>query len=262
MERRARRGTLNAISKNARASSPAARRDWHNDLRVLAREGFRCFRWYPGPWNAAKHSLKSLPGRGRALSAPVTDSAALAAFADGGARLWFLACADQLPGTTRFVPHTIEGLDDNLIEVILAQCARALSHTIRALRLRAEKKTATGGACRHIFRCAAVTAMAQRHVLRVKGGRRQYDQIRSRALAPRIRVLSISFRRGRPMTLSGSMDQRHGFGEQIRAVRAQTSACRRRCFQAVIAGRSSICTSQRADHSCRWRTSLQLISQN
>jgi len=67
-------------------------------------------------------------------------------------------------GTTRFVPHgDLEGLDDNLIDLILATNVRGSFAAVRALRPLLERSTQAGWrGGRQYFVLAAVTAMGSK----------------------------------------------------------------------------------------------------
>src|SRR5260370_1785624 len=104
---------------------------------ALAREGIRVVVGYTRSADGARELVDSLPGGGHAaLSAPVTDSMALAGFASTITKRYgrcdvLVNCA----GTTRFVPHVdLEGLDDNLIDLILAPNVCVPFAVLRSLR--------------------------------------------------------------------------------------------------------------------------------
>src|SRR5258708_19675256 len=105
--------------------------------RALAREGMHVVVGYNKSVDAARALVESLPGEGHAaLSAPVTDGAALSVFARTvGARYGLCDVLINCPGTTRFVPHDDSNpLDDTLLESILSTNVRGPFATIRALR--------------------------------------------------------------------------------------------------------------------------------
>jgi 3-oxoacyl-[acyl-carrier protein] reductase len=138
-----------------------------------------------------------LPGEGHAaLSAPVTDSAALATLASTvGAGYGRCDVLVNCAGTTRFVPHgDLEGLDDNLIDLILATNVRGAFAAVRALRPLLEKSTQPGGGVVvNISSLAAVTAMGSNVMYCAsKAAVDNMTKSLARALAPRIRVVSIS----------------------------------------------------------------------
>jgi 3-oxoacyl-[acyl-carrier protein] reductase len=141
--------------------------------------------------------VDSLPGQGHAaLSAPVTDSAALTGLASTiRARYGRCDVLVNCAGTTRFVPHgDLEGLDDNLIDLILATNVRGSFATVRALRPLLERSTQPGGAVVvNISSLAAVTAMGSNVMYCAsKAAVDNMTKSLARALAPRIRVVSIS----------------------------------------------------------------------
>src|ERR1700688_1919472 len=115
---------------------------------ALARDGMRVVVGYNRSAEGARELVDSLPGEGHAaLSAPVTDSAALASLASTvGARYGRCDVLVNCAGTTRFVPHgDLEGLDDNLIDLILATNVRGAFAMVRALRPLLERSTLLGG---------------------------------------------------------------------------------------------------------------------
>jgi 3-oxoacyl-[acyl-carrier protein] reductase len=164
---------------------------------ALAREGMRVVVGYNRSEIGARELVESLPGEGHAaLSAPVTDSAALATLASTvGARYGRCDVLVNCAGTTRFVPHgDLEGLDDNLIDLILATNVRGSFAAVRALRPLLEKSTQPGGGVVvNISSLAAVTAMGSNVMYCAsKAAVDNMTKSLARALAPRIRVVSIS----------------------------------------------------------------------
>jgi 3-oxoacyl-[acyl-carrier protein] reductase len=164
---------------------------------ALAREGMRVVVGYNKSVDAARELVESLPGEGHAaLAAPVTDSAALAALASTvGARYGRCDVLVNCAGTTRFVPHgDLDGLDDALIDLILATNVRGTFATLRALRPLLEKSMQPGGAVVvNISSLAAVTAMGSNVMYCAsKAAVDNMTKSLARALAPRIRVVSIS----------------------------------------------------------------------
>src|SRR6266851_3495921 len=205
---------------------------------ALAREGMRVVVGYNRSADGARELVESLPGGGHAaLSAPVTDSAALASLASTIAKRYgqcdvLVNCA----GTTRFVPHVdLEGLDDNLIDLILATNVRGPFAVLRALRPLLERSTHPGGAVVvNISSLAAVTAMGSNVMYCAsKAAVDNMTKSLARALAPRIRVLSIS-----PGVVDNdfirSMDQRW-LGEQIARTPLKRLAMPEEVASAVIA---------------------------
>src|SRR6202171_2747720 len=111
---------------------------------ALAREGMRVVVGYNRSATGARELVESLPGEGHAaLSAPVTDSTALAGLASTvGARYGRCDVLVNCAGTTRFVPHgDLESLDDNLIDLILATNVRGTFAAVRALRPLLDRST-------------------------------------------------------------------------------------------------------------------------
>ncbi len=164
---------------------------------ALARERMRVVVGYNRSAEGARELVDSLPGQGHAaLSAPVTDSAALKGLAST-IRASYGRC-DVLvncAGTTRFVPHgDLESLDDNLIDLILATNVRGPFAAVRALRLLLERSTLPGGAVVvNISSLAADTAMGSNVMYCAsKAAVDNMTKSLARALAPRIRVVSIS----------------------------------------------------------------------
>src|SRR5665213_2584044 len=129
--------------------------------RALAREGMRVIVGYNRSADKARALVESLPGAGHAaLAAPVTDTAGLALLASTiGTRYGVCDVLINCAGTTRFVPHDdLQGLDDGLIETILATNVRGPFATLRALRPLLEKSAQPGGAVViNISSIAAVT---------------------------------------------------------------------------------------------------------
>jgi 3-oxoacyl-[acyl-carrier protein] reductase len=145
----------------------------------------------------ARELVDSLPGQGHAaLSAPVTDSAALAGLASTmSARYGRCDVLVNCAGTTRFVPHgELDSLDDDLIDLILATNVRGAFATVRALRQLLDKSTQPGGAVVvNISSLAAVTGMGSNVMYCAsKAAVDNMTKSLARALAPRIRVVSVS----------------------------------------------------------------------
>lgn len=163
----------------------------------LAREGFRVVVGYNRSAQKAQSLAAGLPGEGHAaLPAPVTDTAALAGLAAEIDRRYgvcdvLVNCA----GTTRFVPHgDLEGLDDALIDSILATNVRGVFAAVRALRPLLEKSKQPGGAVVvNISSIAALTAMGSNVMYCAsKAAVDNMTKSLARALAPRIRVVSVA----------------------------------------------------------------------
>jgi 3-oxoacyl-[acyl-carrier protein] reductase len=164
---------------------------------ALAREGMRVIVGYHRSADGARELVDSLPGQGHtALFAPVTDSAALTGLASTiSARYGRCDVLVNCAGTTRFVPHgDLESLDDNLIDLILATNVRGPFAAVRVLRPLLERSTQPGGAVVvNISSLAAVTAMGSNVMYCAsKAALDNMTKSLARALAPRIRVVSIS----------------------------------------------------------------------
>jgi 3-oxoacyl-[acyl-carrier protein] reductase len=164
---------------------------------ALAREGMRVVVGYNRSADGARELVDSLPGQGHAaLSAPVTDSAALAVLATTmRARYGRCDVLVNCAGTTRFVPHgELDSLDDDLIDLILATNVRGAFATVRALRQLLDKSTQPGGAVVvNISSLAAVTGMGSNVMYCAsKAAVDNMTKSLARALAPRIRVVSVS----------------------------------------------------------------------
>src|SRR5215472_12876338 len=94
---------------------------------ALAREGMRVVVGYNRAKEKAEALVASIPGDGHAaLTAPVTDSVALATLAaEVTARYGVCDVLVNCAGTTRYVPHgDLDGLDDTLIDTILSTNVR------------------------------------------------------------------------------------------------------------------------------------------
>jgi 3-oxoacyl-[acyl-carrier protein] reductase len=164
---------------------------------ALARDGMRVVVGYNRSATGAQELVNSLPGEGHAaLSAPVTDSVALAGLASTvNARYGRCDVLVNCAGTTRFVPHgDLDGLDDNLIDLILATNVRGVFAAVRALRPLLDRSTLSGGAVVvNISSLAAITAMGSNVMYCAsKAAVDNMTKSLARALAPKIRVVSIS----------------------------------------------------------------------
>jgi 3-oxoacyl-[acyl-carrier protein] reductase len=164
---------------------------------VLAAAGFRIAVGYHRSQHAAQRIALALPGEGHfALAAPVTDSAGLAAMAAEIERR--CARCDVLinaAGTTRFVPHAdLAALDDELFDAIFAVNVRGAFAAVRALRPLLERSPLRGGAVIvNISSIAARTAIGSNVAYCAsKAALDNMSRALARALAPRIRVLSVS----------------------------------------------------------------------
>ena len=206
--------------------------------RALVREGMRVVVGYNKSADAARALVESLPGEGHAaLSAPVTDSAALTVFAGTvSARYGLCDVLINCAGITRFVPHNdLNALDDDLIDLILSTNVRGPLATIRALRPLLDKSKQPGGAVIiNISSIAAVTAMGSNVMYCAsKAAVDNMTKSLARALAPKIRVISIS-----PGVVDNafirSMDQRW-LEEQITRTPLKRLAMPQEVASAVIA---------------------------
>ncbi|MBU9641156.1 SDR family NAD(P)-dependent oxidoreductase [Burkholderia gladioli] len=165
--------------------------------RALAAAGFAVVAGYRSSAGAARSLVATLDGAGHcALAAPVTDSEALASLADTIATRYgrcdvLVNCA----GTTRFVEHAhLDGLDDALIDDILATNIRGPFATVRALHPLLANSSFPGGAVViNISSIAAQTAMGSNVMYCAsKAALDSLTKSLARALAPAIRVLSVS----------------------------------------------------------------------
>jgi len=165
--------------------------------RALADAGFRLIVGYNASAQSAAALASSLPGTGHAaLAAPVTDSAALARLATqirelAGRCDVLINCA----GTTRFVPHgDLDGLDDELIDRVLATNVRGAFAAVRALRpLLEQSDLKGGGVVINISSTAAQFAIGSNVMYCAsKAALDNMTKSLARALAPKIRVLSVS----------------------------------------------------------------------
>ena len=146
---------------------------------------------------AVQAVVESLPGEGHAaIAASVTDKAALTALAsEVGARYGHCDVLVNCVGITRFVPHgDLDGLDDDLIDLILATNVRGPFATVRALRPLLDKSTQPGGAVVvNITSIAALTAVGSNVMYCAsKAALDNMTKSLARALAPGIRVVSIA----------------------------------------------------------------------
>jgi 3-oxoacyl-[acyl-carrier protein] reductase len=165
--------------------------------RKLADAGFGVVVGYNRSAEAARQLASSLPGPGHsARKAPVTQTAQMTALAGGIARDYercdvLVNCA----GITRFVRHTdLEGLDDDLIDTILATNVRGAFAAVRAFRPLLEKSPlAGGGVVVNVSSAAATLAMGSNVIYCAsKAALDNMTKSLARALAPRIRVVSVS----------------------------------------------------------------------
>lgn len=167
----------------------------------LAQAGFQVVVGYNRSADAAQKLASELPGRTNglnhsAIAAPVTDSTGLKQLATEVASRYgrcdvLVNCA----GTTRFVAHAdLEGLEDSLIDDILTTNVRGTFAALRALRPLLEHSTLKGGGVViNISSIAAVIAMGSNVMYCAsKAAVDNMTKSLARALAPKIRVLSVS----------------------------------------------------------------------
>jgi 3-oxoacyl-[acyl-carrier protein] reductase len=165
--------------------------------KTLATAGFTVVVGFRRSASAADELAAALPGVGHAaLSAPVTDSSALQSMAAAVHERYgrcdvLVNCA----GTTRFVPHAdLTGLDDALIDEILATNVRGSFAAVRALLPLLRMSPLAGGAVVvNISSIAARTAMGSNVMYCAsKAALDNMTQSLARALAPAVRVVSVS----------------------------------------------------------------------
>jgi len=164
---------------------------------ALAQAGFRLVIGYNSKAAQAEALARALPGQGHvALPAPVTDTAALAVLAATVDQAFgrcdvLVNCA----GVTRFVPHAdLDGLDDALIDTILAVNVRGAFAAVRALHpLLARSTLPGGGVVINLSSTAASFAIGSNVMYCAsKAALDNMTKSLARALAPRVRVLSVS----------------------------------------------------------------------
>lgn len=168
--------------------------------RALAHAGCTVAVGFNRSQEAAESLVASLPVAAMAhgaLCLPVTDSAALGAAAQVVRERWgrcdiLVNCA----GTTRFVPHAqLDALDDSLIDEILATNVRGPFAAVRAFADMLGRARAGGGTglVVNVSSIAAVTAMGSNVMYCAsKAALDNMTKSLARALAPRVRVLSVS----------------------------------------------------------------------
>ena len=163
----------------------------------LAAAGFRVLVGYHRSAAAAQTLAAGLAGSGHlALAAPVTDSGALTALAaEIERRCGRCDVLVNAAGTTRFVAHAeLEQLDDELFDAIFAVNVRGAFAAVRALKPLLERSAlAGGGVVVNISSIAARTAMGSNVAYCAsKAALDNMSRSLARALAPRIRVLSVA----------------------------------------------------------------------
>ena len=164
--------------------------------RELAGEGAAVVVGYHRSRDAAQALAAALPAAGAehvALEAPVTDSGRLGDLAGEIERRYgrldiLVNCA----GITRFVPHgDLDGLDDGLIDEILATNVRGPFAAARALRHLLASRGC--GLIVNISSVAALTAMGSNIAYCAsKAALDNMTRSLARALAPAIRVVSVA----------------------------------------------------------------------
>lgn len=165
--------------------------------RTLAAGGFAVAVGYASSAAEAASLAARLPsGEHGAFALPVTDSAALAAGAQQvTARYGRCDVLVNCAGTTRFVPHAdLDALDDATIDAIMAVNVRGAFAAVRAFRpLLQSSGQEGGGVVINISSTAAQSAIGS-NVMYCASKAALDNMTRSlaRALAPRIRVLSVS----------------------------------------------------------------------
>jgi len=168
--------------------------------RGLAEAGCAVVVGYNNSEAPARALAADLPAAGAphaALRAPVTDSAALATLAaEVGRRYGRCDILVNCAGTTRFVAHAdLDGLDDALIDQILATNVRGPFAAVRALKplLAAPRAEGGTGLVVNISSIAAVSAMGSNIMYCAsKAAVDNMTKSLARALAPSVRVLSVS----------------------------------------------------------------------
>lgn len=165
--------------------------------RALAEEGASVVVGYNRSADEALQLAASLPAvrvaSHCALKAPVTDSAALATLAeDIAARHGRCDIVVNCAGTTRFVPHAqLDALDDALFDEIFATNVRGPFAVVRAMRGLLD--ASDDALVVNLSSIAAVTAMGSNVAYCAsKAALDNMTRSLARALAPRIRVLSVS----------------------------------------------------------------------
>jgi 3-oxoacyl-[acyl-carrier protein] reductase len=169
--------------------------------RSLAQSGFGVVVGYNSAADAAEALARELPapmpGQGHiALPAPVTDSNALRALAATVEQSFgrcdvLVNCA----GVTRFVPHPdLDGLDDALIDKILSVNVRGAFAAVRALHGLLVRSTLPGGGVVINLSSTAASFAIGSNIMYCasKAALDNMTKSLARALAPQVRVLSVS----------------------------------------------------------------------
>ena len=165
--------------------------------RELADAGFCVVVGYNRSAALAQQLSSSLPGHGHsARQAPVTESAQMTTLAEEiGKDYGRCDVLVNSAGITRFVRHAdLEALDDRLIDNILATNVRGAFAAVRAFRPLLEKSAlAGGGVVVNLSSAAATLAMGSNVIYCAsKAALDNMTKSLARALAPRIRVVSVS----------------------------------------------------------------------
>lgn len=159
----------------------------------LAQAGASVGLTYRSGAKAGEALVKALPGAGHfARRVDVTDSAALREFAaETAQRLGRCDLLVNCAGTTRFVPHAdLDGLDDGLIDDIFRTNWRGAFGAVRAFRPLLDRQ---GGLVVNISSIAATLGIGSNVAYCAsKAAMDCMTRSLARALAPRIRVLSVS----------------------------------------------------------------------
>jgi 3-oxoacyl-[acyl-carrier protein] reductase len=163
----------------------------------LGEAGFRVAAGYHSSAGAAEKVVAELPGSGHiAIAAPVTDSAALKSVAAQiGSHYGRCDVLVNCAGTTRFVPHAdLDALDDELFDRVLLTNLRGAFAAVRYFRSLLERSELPGGGVVvNISSIAATLAMGSNVAYCAsKAGMDNMTRSLARALAPKIRVISVS----------------------------------------------------------------------
>lgn len=163
----------------------------------LAKAGFRVIVGYNRSSAEAQKLAAALPGSGHlALAAPVTDSAGLKTMAaEIQSKLGRCDVLVNCAGTTRFVAHSdLDGLDDALIDQVLDTNVRGPFAALRALKSLLEQSPLQGGGVVINISSTAATIAIGSNVMYCasKAALDNMTKSLARALAPKIRVLSVS----------------------------------------------------------------------
>ena len=162
--------------------------------RKFAAEGARLVIGYRTSADAAERLAHELPGSGHsAKEAVVEDSTGLAALSvEIEAEYGRLDILINNAGITRFVPHgDLDSLDDDLIDDIFRTNWRGAFACVRACRSLLD--AGDGGLIINISSIAGVTAMGSNIAYCAsKAAMNSMTMSLARALAPRIRVVSLS----------------------------------------------------------------------